>query len=205
MGGDVTWLPFRAQSFDIVISDDGFDHFKEPDRVLAEMSRVLDVGGTAFISFVPYFNRHCSHMDELLRLPWHHVLFSPRTIRQALSLAARQRGLPEDEAEQLAEGVFHNFQTDLSRLSLRGFFRALRRTSGLRLVRARRQAPNWRRPLAYLPGLSEPFVDSLHCVLRKEPGAVISRRTVVRELAKDVAQDARVGVGRIAARLRPRR
>ena len=204
VGGDVGGLPFSSASFDIVISDDGFDHFREPDRVLAEMARVLEAGGTAFISFVPYFNRHCSHMDELLRLPWHHVLFPPATIREALGLAARARGLPEDEAEKLAEGVFHNFRTDLSRLTLRGFFSALRRTSDLRLIRARRQAPNWRRPLAYLPGLSEPFVDSIHCVFRKEEGARISRKDIATQLGKDMLHDARVGLGRLTARLRRR-
>jgi len=47
--GDVNNLPFDANSFDIVSCRAAFHHFPAPERVLAEMSRVVKVGGTLSI------------------------------------------------------------------------------------------------------------------------------------------------------------
>lgn len=44
--GDSAQLPFPDRSFDIVICCDSFHHYPDPQAVLAEVSRVLEFGGT---------------------------------------------------------------------------------------------------------------------------------------------------------------
>ncbi len=45
--GDAANLPFEDASFDAVTCNVGFGHLPDPDRVLAEIGRVLRLGGTA--------------------------------------------------------------------------------------------------------------------------------------------------------------
>lgn len=44
--GDSAHLPFPDRSFDIVVCCDSFHHYPDPQAVLAEVSRVLEFGGT---------------------------------------------------------------------------------------------------------------------------------------------------------------
>jgi ubiquinone/menaquinone biosynthesis C-methylase UbiE len=49
MDGDVTSMPFDADTFDIVTCRAAFHHFPDPQHVLKEMVRVAKVGGTVAI------------------------------------------------------------------------------------------------------------------------------------------------------------
>jgi ubiquinone/menaquinone biosynthesis C-methylase UbiE len=202
VGADAGDLPFADATFDIVVSDDGFDHFKQPGRVIAEISRVLKPGGLAFISFVPYYSRECSHMNEYLLVPWHHVLFSKRAIRQALDLVAaydaRQESFDLSKYRSSVDGVFNTFENHLSRLSMRRFVEELQRTEGFRLVRLRKQSRNWARPLTYLPWLNEPFTDGVYCVLQKKARARIRFLDLVSQKWLDTRQDLAAIFRRIA-------
>lgn len=192
---DAAALPFADSSFDVVLSDDGFDHFKEPHRVISEMTRVLKPGGLALVSFVPYYSRDCSHMSEYLLVPWHHVFFSRTALRQALDLiAARSEKHLESETARRTpvEGVFNVFENYLSRLTFAGLKRALRANRGITLVRMRRQSQDWARPLSYLWGVNELFVDCVYFVLRKdETNARIRSTDFLRQTGLDLLQDAR--------------
>jgi ubiquinone/menaquinone biosynthesis C-methylase UbiE len=193
VGADASALPFADTTFDIVISDDGFDHFTQTRKVIAEISRVLKPGGVAFISFVPYYSRECSHMNEYLRVPWHHVLFSKKAIKQALELVAdydaRQESYDRSTYRSSVDGVFHTFVNHLSRLSVRRFTRELQSSQGVRLVRLRKQSRNWARPFTYLPLLNEPFTDGVYCVLKKEESAKIRSVDLVSQKWMDMRQD----------------
>ena len=193
VGADASALPFADATFDIVISDDGFDHFKQTRKVIAEISRVLKPDGVAFISFVPYYSRECSHMNEYLRVPWHHVLFSKKAIKQALELVAdddaKQESYDLSKYRSSVEGVFNTFVNHLSRLSVRRFAEELKLTEGLRLVRLRKQSRNWARPFTYLPLLNEPFTDGVYCVLKKEKVAKIRSVDLVSQKCLDMRQD----------------
>jgi ubiquinone/menaquinone biosynthesis C-methylase UbiE len=193
VGADAGALPFADSSFDIVISDDGFDHFKQTRKVIAEICRVLKPGGIAFISFVPYYSRECSHMTEYLRVPWHHVLFSKKVIKQALELVAdydaRQETSDLSGHRSAVDGVFHTFVNHLSRLSVKRFTGELKGIKGVRLVRLRKQSRNWARPFTYLPLLNEPFTDGVYCVLKKEEFATIRSVDLVSQKWMDMRQD----------------
>jgi len=45
-------LPFASGSFDLVVCKDVTEHCREPDRVLAEVARVLAPGGRAYVTFI---------------------------------------------------------------------------------------------------------------------------------------------------------
>jgi SAM-dependent methyltransferase len=201
VGGDVARLPFKDGTFDVVISDDGFDHFTRPDLVLDEIRRVLRPNGTAFVSFVPYYSRDCSHMEQYLRVPWHHVLFSRRALLEALNLIAQEEAEPGEDPARIkarAEGVFSTFRDDLSRLSLAGFERTLRARRGWRLIRLRKQCPDWARPLTYVPVLKELVTHAIYCVLVKDEQALpIRQLDFVRQAGLNLRQDVQAVVRRL--------
>ncbi len=193
-GAEAGLLPFLDSTFDLVISDDGFDHFKQPARVLDEIARVLKAGGIALISFVPYYSSGCSHMTEYLRVPWHHVAFSRKALRQALDLvAAESEVMPSGTSSQRSDvsGVFSTFENQLSRLTIRQFRKALTGISGMRLVRLRKQSRDSARPLTYLPGADELFTNALYCVLVKEESQRVRGLDFGHQILLDFAQDAR--------------
>ncbi len=47
--GDVSSMPFEAESFDLIVCQAAFKNFVRPDAAVAEMYRVLRPGGTAVI------------------------------------------------------------------------------------------------------------------------------------------------------------
>jgi ubiquinone/menaquinone biosynthesis C-methylase UbiE len=192
-GADAGKLPFADGTFDVVVSDDGFDHFKETGEVLREIVRVLKPGGVAFVTFVPYYSRECSHMNEYLRVPWHHVLFSRRTIRQALELVADEEARTDPDASAArsgVDGVFDTFTNKLSRLSIRRFRRLLRDVHGARLVRLRTMSRMRLRPLTYVPLVEEFVADTVCCVLEKDSRARVRAADVVAQRYVDARQDA---------------
>jgi ubiquinone/menaquinone biosynthesis C-methylase UbiE len=195
VAGDAHALPFKDSAFDVVISDDGFDHFRCAAGVLREIARVLKPGGLALISFVPYGSPNCSHLNEYLQFPWHHIFWSRKALWQALCLVAERESKGADASSESYRtpiaGVFHTFQHHLSRLTIRGFCEALGRTQDVELVRLRKQSSDWARPMTYVPLLRELFTDAVYCVLRKNPGARIRQHDFARQRSLDVVQDAR--------------
>jgi hypothetical protein len=194
VAGDAHYLPFSDSFFDVVISDDGFDHFTHATVVLREMARVLVPGGLAFISFVPYGSPNCSHMNEYLQFPWHHVFWSRRSLWQALCLVAERQAREDDATRHFPRtpitSVFNVFLHHLSRLTFQGFCWALTQTTDLELVRLRKQSRDWARPLLYSPLLCELFTDAVFCVLRKKPGARIRITDLAWQTLLDIIQDA---------------
>jgi ubiquinone/menaquinone biosynthesis C-methylase UbiE len=58
--GDVSAMPFAADSFDLIVCQAAFKNFKQPVRALDEMHRVLRPGGTAVIQDM---NREATRAD----------------------------------------------------------------------------------------------------------------------------------------------
>ncbi len=53
--GDAHRLPFRDGAFDVVVSDNTLEHFRHPDRAVAEARRVLRPNGR-FVIAVPFMH-----------------------------------------------------------------------------------------------------------------------------------------------------
>ncbi len=68
MMGDVKNLPFKNNSYDVVISTGLLEHFREPQIVVDEMVRVLKDGGLFFSDIVPKKFSLLKSLDFLVKL-----------------------------------------------------------------------------------------------------------------------------------------
>lgn len=94
-GGAAEALPFADGSFDWLISTNVFHYFRDPDRVLAEMRRVLKKDGRLVITDWCDDFLACRVCDLLLRLVdrSHHRTYGAREFNRMLTRA----GLPPGE------------------------------------------------------------------------------------------------------------
>jgi SAM-dependent methyltransferase len=116
---DMRALPFPADSFDAVVSVQSIEHVPDPERVLAEVRRVLVPGGAAL--FVTPNRLTFGLPDEIVD-PYHYVEYDPGTLRA------------------LCEGFF-------DAVELRGLFGSERYTAVVAQERARLHALVRRDPL----------------------------------------------------------
>jgi ubiquinone/menaquinone biosynthesis C-methylase UbiE len=63
--GDVAKMPFDAESFDLIVCQAAFKNFTLPRTALAEMYRVLRVGGTAVIQDMSHDATHADIEEEV--------------------------------------------------------------------------------------------------------------------------------------------
>lgn len=86
---DARRLAFDDGAFDVAYADNVFEHFLEPDRVLAEIWRVLRPGGLLLIpTFSSILSKYGLHLKYGIKLPWTNLLFDEETILMALTRRA---------------------------------------------------------------------------------------------------------------------
>ncbi len=120
-------IPMRSEAMDIVFCASLIEHVAEPERVLAEIERVLKPGGYAYISFPPYYNPTGGHEFA----PFHYLgeRLALRLLRRRAVVPAwvyQFYNLPEhsDSFAQLSEGwglykmTIHKFRRLLARTPL---------------------------------------------------------------------------------------
>ena len=154
---DFTNLEFAANpprnAFDVAISLDAFEHFSEPDRVLAQMASAVKPGGVLLITFgPPWYAPYGGHMAFFTRLPWVHLIFPEQTVFEV-------RKLYRDDS-------MRSYSPGMNKMSVGRFERTVR-TSGLAVERRRYHAVKGLFMLSKLPALRELFINQITCVLRK--------------------------------------
>lgn len=78
-------LKFKDNTFDVVLADNVFEHFMQPQKVLSESCKVLKPGGKLIIPvFSSIYSKYALHLKTGLKVPWSNLFFSERTIVQAL-------------------------------------------------------------------------------------------------------------------------
>lgn len=90
---DMRELPFGDAEFSSVLSVQSLEHVPDPERVLAEVGRVLEVEGVAI--FITPNRLTLGRPDEIID-PYHHVEFDPRQLHDLCSdffAAVEVRGL----------------------------------------------------------------------------------------------------------------
>jgi SAM-dependent methyltransferase len=107
---DMRELPFPADSFESVVSIQSIEHVPDPERVLAEASRVLRPGGRAV--FVTPNRLTFGRPDEIID-PYHYVEYAPPELEQlcrpffqaveisGLQTSDRYRAIHDDERVEL--------------------------------------------------------------------------------------------------------
>ncbi len=86
MVGDLSNLPFAADSFDIIFLNDVFEHVDRPllEKVLRELKRVMRPGGTICMEFPPWTSFDAGHLYDRIYIPWCQLIFSQRTLVNVL-------------------------------------------------------------------------------------------------------------------------
>jgi SAM-dependent methyltransferase len=107
---DMRTLPFGPASFDSVVSIQSIEHVPDPERVLAEVARVLTPGGRAI--FVTPNRLTFGRPDEIID-PYHYVEYDAAQLRRlcapffgrvevlGLQVSERYRAIHDDERREL--------------------------------------------------------------------------------------------------------
>jgi SAM-dependent methyltransferase len=67
----------QAGSVDIVLSQNSFEHFQDPERILDDIYRMMKPGGTFFCHFGPPWKHPFGvHNYFMVRWPWMHLMYS---------------------------------------------------------------------------------------------------------------------------------
>lgn len=143
-------LPFDDDSFDLVLSDQVFEHVADYASTIAEIARVTRPGGVGLHIFPPRWSVREVH----LMVPLAGAISDPVWLRLWASLGVRnvhQRGLPVDEVVQvnrryLAENVNYLSGAEIDRAFRRGFT-VVENVEREFLARGRRSASLVRPPL----------------------------------------------------------
>lgn len=80
---------FSANSFDIVLSWNSFEHFEEPKTILNEMKTWCKRGGNIFVKFGPtWMGPYGRHMTSTFRKdrPWFHLFLGEKTVMRVYSV-----------------------------------------------------------------------------------------------------------------------
>ncbi len=73
-------------SFDVVLSQNSFEHFANPENVLDEMGSLLNDSGIILLTFgPPWLAPWGSHMHFFCKVPWVNVLFPEDVVMKARS------------------------------------------------------------------------------------------------------------------------
>lgn len=102
----VTDIQLPKASFDIVYSAAVFEHVHDLPRAFAEAARICRPGGTIFIISSPlWYAPYGNHMASILeRLPWCHLLYKPRELKQRIHDDYPE--LPAERVHELLEIIF---------------------------------------------------------------------------------------------------
>ncbi len=146
----------QANSFDIVTSQDSFEHFDDPLSILTEAKRTLRPGGKFYLNWgPPWYHPRGVHMFFMMKRPWAHLFFSQRTIMNVRSL------YKTDGAQK-----YHEVEGGLNQMTVSRFMR-LTRESGLRIEKLEQVPIRGIRPLVWFPGIREFFTSVVNAILVK--------------------------------------
>jgi len=143
-------------TFDVVISENAFEHFHKPADVLAQMSSLLKHDGLILITFgPPWLAPYGSHMHFFCKVPWINVLFPESTVMEARS------HFRSDGATR-----YEDVESGLNKMTLRKF-ESIVASCGLQLEYKKYECVKGLNFLARLPLLREFFVNNVTAILSK--------------------------------------
>lgn len=78
---------FGTEWADVILSQNSFEHFGNPDAIMQQAYAALKPGGKFFITFnPPWWHPYGVHNMFMIRMPWAHVVFSCKTILRVRQL-----------------------------------------------------------------------------------------------------------------------
>lgn len=145
-------MPANA-SYDVILSQNSFEHFVHAEAILKQMYEALAPDGRVYVTFGPmWFSPWGAHVEFFCRLPWVHLFFSEKTIVRVRSLYR-------------SDGASNYEQMGLAQMSLRKFNRLVS-DSHLSIEYARLDCVKGLNFFRHTP-LRELFTSQLSCILRR--------------------------------------
>lgn len=89
--GDAAAMPFRDNSFDVIVSINVFEHVDLLYNTLNECKRVLRFDGLMFLHFPPFYSPWGAHLEGWIDFPWPHLFFSDQVLLEAVQRIEKQR------------------------------------------------------------------------------------------------------------------
>jgi SAM-dependent methyltransferase len=180
-------LPLAAESIDLVLSYDVFEHVQDPEKCLAECFRVLKPAGLALLVFPPYHHPTGAHLEGYCsRMPYMNVMFPDRVLLDAIDEILLQRGETYRPQPLRPGDRLHS----LNGLSIRRFSRLVSQSDfepvSIKLLplfsKINRQYGPWRMRyygwifsgLSRIPLVRECFTHRVVAILRKPSAAMYS-------------------------------
>ena len=143
------------KNFDVVVSQNSFEHFANPAKILDEMGSLLNGSGIILLTFSPpWLAPYGSHMHFFCKLPWINVLFPEEVVMKVRS-HFRSDGAKRYEESGLNRMTIAKFESIVSSSNLKITYRNYECIKGM----------NW---LAKVPLLREFFINSVTAVLSKD-------------------------------------
>lgn len=158
--GKVTFIDRVAEdmrgTFDVVISQNSFEHFRDPTALLGQMTALIKESGKIFITFgPPWLSPYGSHMRYFCRLPWIHIVFSEKTV---MKVRARFRN---DGAQN-----YGSVESGLNQMTVQKFESIIKR-SGLKVEYIKYGCVKGINILSRFPVLREFFINHISVILSK--------------------------------------
>jgi ubiquinone/menaquinone biosynthesis C-methylase UbiE len=143
-------------SFDIVISQNSFEHFGNPSMILDLMQQLLNDSGKLLVTFgPPWLAPYGSHMQFFCKVPWINVLFSEETV---MKVRGRFRSDGATKYEEVESG--------LNRMTIAKFERIIR-SSNLKIEYKSYKCIRGINVLSKIPLLREYFVNHVTVILSR--------------------------------------
>lgn len=166
---DAAKTDFPDNFVDTIIMNDAMEHVAEPEKVLAEMKRILKPGGRLYVNFPPYNHPYGAHLSDVIGIPWVQAFFSDKTLIEGYKDLVADK---EDGKDRISFRIGLNeageeYFSYLNKMSIKRF-QKLSQNSGFR-IRYYKEAPlrSFLKPLCFGP-FREYFVKMVVCVLEKE-------------------------------------
>ena len=161
-------LPFESESFDAIVCDEVIEHLTDVDTALREAFRVLRPGGRFHAVWGPsWLTYNGPHLIKVLAIPWAHLLFSDRTIVEALLVRKRQGRWPASNLDARIEDFLRMGRVTRKKL------RAGARAAGFLIEREETWSPRrMKHAISRIPPFDELLAGELTAVLLRPPGAV---------------------------------
>lgn len=145
-------------SFDVVISQNSFEHFANPIKILNEMGSLLSDSGIILLTFgPPWFAPYGSHMHFFCKVPWINVLFPEEVVMKVRS------NFRNDGAKK-----YEDVESGLNRMTV-AKFESIVSSCNLKITYKNYECikrVNW---LAKVPLIREFFINHITSILSKAP------------------------------------
>jgi SAM-dependent methyltransferase len=142
------------ERFDIIISQNSMEHFKDPLSILSQMKTSIKKGGQIYITFgPPWFAPYGSHMQFFTKMPWVNILFSEKTVMNV------RRYFRQDGAMK-----YEDVESGLIKMSIYKFEKLVQ-TCGIKLRYKRYQCIKDLDFLSKIPLLRELVINRVNCIL----------------------------------------